>query len=173
MHYVLIYFWNKSVETDALFADMIESFDSTVELSNKRKVKKHRRRIQAAHDANSGQTEDVEMVEKENAEETMWGKKNWQSSGHILKRRVMVSFQHCMIDIKAIKTQHAILKALSEEMKKVRFISHGTYSSWIKDNRKSSNPIDGDSCEVMDRFASLVDQNDFDQLRTVLPCKDG
>ena len=86
---------------------------------------------------------------------------------------MIASFQHCMVDIKAIKTQHAILKALSEKMKKVSFISHGTYSSWMKDDRKSSRPLDGDSCEVMDRFASLVDQNNFDKFGTVLPTKKG
>ena len=43
----------------------------------------------------------------------------------------------------------------------------------MKDDRKSSRPLDGDSCEVMDRFASLVDQNNFDELGTVLPTKKG
>ena len=148
--------------------------NSTVELSNKLKSPKHKRQIEAAKndDINARQTEDVELVDKENTEETLWGKKNWQTSGHIvLRRHLKASFQHCMIDVEAIKTQHAILKALSEEMNKVKFISHATYHSWTKEKRKSSTPIEENSCEVMDRFASLVEKNGIDELETVLPPK--
>ena len=173
----MIYSWNRSNKTYALFVTMVESFDITVEVSNsnKQRLSKHKnkRRIKAAKndDINTRQNEDVELVDKENTEETLWRKKNWQTSGHILRRRVKTAFQHCMIDVEAIVTQHAILKAMSEEMNKVKFISHATYHSWTKEKRKSSTPIEENSCEVMDRFASLVEKNGIDELETVLPPK--
>ena len=86
----IIYWYQKNVATDALFATQVQGLEASVETSNERKAKKL--------GLVGTMSEDMKMLEEENTEDVLWSKKGWDVGKLKLKSCIDRACGHDVVD---------------------------------------------------------------------------
>ena len=94
----MLYWWKRHIATDKLFATQVANLDSVVMQANDRYEKKE-----------ESKSHDMILMEKEDNEDVLWGKKGWSANSSILKNRLNEAFVRCCVPKSKHKDQHDIL----------------------------------------------------------------